>query len=472
MASIKRNFSYNLLLTSCNYIFPLIVYPYISRVLGVTNIGTCNFVDSIVNYFILFAQLGIGSYGVREIARYKDNLEKRNEIFSNLFVINVFTFTIATIALIICTYTIEIFIPYRQFLFVGILKLLSTLFLIEWFFQGIEQFKYITIRSVVVRCVYVLCVFIFVHNQDDTIIYYGLTSMVIVLNAIFNWNYSQRFKRLSFKNITPATYLYPIIVFGYYRILTSMYTTFNITYLGFVRDTTEVGYFTTATKLYTIIMGAFTAFTTVMVPRVSYMLEQGKKDELQKMVDKTIALLVSFAIPVILLCIFNSHTIIQLISGNGYEGAELPFRIVICLLIIIGMEQIIIQQFIMASKRTKLVLILSTVGAFVGIFMNLTITPTMGAVGSSIAWGVSELSVLFTGIYMFGKYLGLYINWRNITFSFVRGVVYIPLLLCSYVFSDSFFRFVTSSVLITVFFIWSNRKLYIKNLSSMILCKK
>ena len=449
MASVKKNFGYNLILTVCNYLFPLITYPYVSRVLGVENIGTCNFVDSIVNYFILFAQLGIGSYGVREIARCKNNRDRCNEVFSNLFAINTILSFLAIVALIVCTYIITFSEPYKQFLWVGILKLLFTLFLIEWFFQGIEQFKYITIRSVIVRCIYVVCVFLFVHDTNDALIYYTLTSLTIVINALWNWNYSRRFRTLSFKNLSPQLYIVPILTFGYYRILTSMYTTFNVAFLGFVKDNAEVGYFTTATKLYGIILSVFTAFTTVMIPRVSYMLEQGEKQKLQDMANKILSLLVSLSIPMILFCVFNAPAIILLIAGEGYEGAITPFRIVIFLLLIIGMEQIIIQQFIMASKKTKLTFIVSTVGAIVGLSLNLLFTPRMGSVGSAISWGCSEFMVLLTGIYFLSKHLHIHIGIKNLFIPLSLGVIYLfPLLLCKYYIKD-----IWICLLFSVFFV-------------------
>ena len=407
MQSIKRNFSYNLILTLCGYIFPLITFPYVSRVLGVENIGICNFVDSIIDYFILFAQLGIGSYGVREIARCREERDRRNEVFNNLFFIYVLTTFISGTLLVVLTFSLPLLQPYKPFLLLGLLKLLFTLFLIQWLFQGIEDFKFITVRSVIVRCLYVIGIFVFVHTREDTLVYYSLTTITIALNAIINWHYSRKYVTLSLKKINPRLYIIPILAFGYYRILTSMYTTFNVTFLGFTTNDTEVGYFTTATKLYTIILSVFTAFTTVMVPRVSYMLEQGQKKELQAMVDKVTSLLASLVTPIIIFCLFQSKSIIYLIAGPGYEGSIIPFQIVIFLLFIIGLEQVIIQQFLMASSSNKSIFIVSSIGAVVGISVNILLTPHFGAIGSSIAWGVSESAVLLTGIYILKKQVGI-----------------------------------------------------------------
>lgn len=424
MANIKKNFGYNLILTFCNYLFPLLTYPYVSRVLGVTNIGICNFVDSIINYFILFSMLGVGSYGVREIARCKDNTERRNEVFSNLFVVNFLMTMISVCVLVICTYLISLLIPYRDFLVLGIIKLIFNLLLIEWFFQGIQQFKYITIRSVVVRCVYVIAVFVFVRTQDDSIVYYGLTCLTIVLNAILNWNYSRRFKTLSFKKLNIESYLAPIFIFGYYRILTSMYTTFNTTFLGFSSGDTEVGYFTTATKLYGIIMAVFTAFTTVMVPRVSQLVKEGNREKMQQIANTTISALVILTIPIIILCEVLAPYIINIIAGPGYDGAIIPFRIVIFLLLIIGMEQIVIQQFLMASDNNKTIFKVSTSGAVVGISLNILLTPHLGAIGSSIAWGCSEMVVLIVGMLSLKKNMGITIDMRALSIKDTLLVIY------------------------------------------------
>ena len=266
--SIKKNFSYNLILTFCNYLFPLLTYPYLSRVLGVEKIGVCNFVDSIIHYFILFSMLGVSSYGIREIAKCREHINQRNYVFSNLILINIIGTVVALLTLIGCTLWVPTFQPYREFLGIGAMKLVFHMFLIDWFFVGLQKFKYITIRSVIVRTIYVLLIFILVNSKEDANTYYALTVLATIVNAIINWNYSRNFRKLSFKHINLRLFILPVLTFGYYRVLTSMYTTFNIVFLGFTSGDVEVGYFSTATKLYTIIMSVFSAFTTVMIPKV------------------------------------------------------------------------------------------------------------------------------------------------------------------------------------------------------------
>ena len=333
---------------------------------------------------------------------------------SNLVFINFLLTVLAVSILVVCTYTIPKLLPYQDFLLVGIVKIVFNLFLIEWFFQGIERFKYIAIRSVIVRILYLIAIFIFVRSKDDSLMYYLLTSLMMAVNACANWIYSINFRSFNLKYLNFKSFIVPIVVFGYYRILTSMYTTFNTIFLGFSSGDVEVGYFSTATKLYTIIMAVFSAFTAVMIPRVSAMLRNKEYDKVQSIADQTFEILILIAVPVIAFCLFNAHEIISIIAGTGYAGAVLPFKIVIFLLAVIGMEQIVIQQFLMASNSNKSIMIVSTVGAFSGILLNFLITPKFGAIGSAVSWSVSELLVLLAGIVLMKKYLGITIRWKNL----------------------------------------------------------
>lgn len=455
--SIKKNFTYNLILTLCGYIFPLITYPYVSRVLGVQNIGVCDFVDSIINYFVLFSMLGIGSYGVREIAKCKNDKDKRNFVFSNLIAINAITSIIALILLVCAILWIPQLTSYRNFLWIGSAKLIFNMFLIEWFFQGLQDFKYITIRSVIVRAVYVLLVFLLVHSKDDTIIYFSLTVFTTILNSVINWNYSRRYQKLSFVSLKIKYFILPVLVFGYYRILTSMYTTFNVVFLGFTSGDTEVGYFATATKLYSIIMAMFTALTTVMVPKVSELLAEGNKSKLIEIANKIFSILTVLSFPTIIYCVFFAKDIIFLLAGDGYSGAISPFRIVIFLLLVIGMEQIVVQQFLMASSSNRSVFSVSTTGAVVGLTMNLILTPKLGAIGSSISWGLSEVSVLIVGLFLLKKYMEITLQIKILIENVLWSVLYIfPLLLMSFWDFNHWIKMLLSGFITVVLFILIN----------------
>lgn len=394
MPSVKKNFLYSSVLTTANYIFPLLTYPYVSRVLGVMNIGICNFVDSIINYFVLFSMMGISTVGIREVAINKNNPDKLKSAFSSLLTLNAITTIIGIIALAIATITVPKLQENSELMFFGAFKLLFNLFLIEWFYKGLEDFRYVAMRTIIVKCFYVASVFIFVRKANDYPIYYLLTVLMVVVNAIINVIHSRKFVSFSFHEIELKKYLKPYFTLGIYLLLTSMYVSFNVIYLGFVGGDTQVGYYTTATKLYTILIALFSAFTGVMLPRMSSLIDEGRIDEFQNKLTQSINILMSFSIPAIIFMILLAPQIVLLISGPGYGGAIIPMRIIMPLMFIIGYEQILIVQTLMPLKKDKIIFRNSILGATMAIALNILLVGQLQAVGSAIVWLCCETSLL------------------------------------------------------------------------------
>ena len=367
MVTLKKNIFYSTILTTANYIFPLLTYPYVSRVLGVDKIGICNFVDSIINYFVLFSMLGVGIVGIREIAKNKNDKECLNKTFNSLFFLNTLSTTIMLVLLIIAINIVPKLNEHKELMYIGAFKLVFNYLLIEWLYKGLEDFKFITNRTVIIRCLYVISVFIFIHDVNDYKLYYLLMALMVVLNSIVNILYSRKFVKYSLSNIYIKPYIRPFIILGLYMLLTSMYTSFNVAYLGFVAGETEVGYYTTATKLYGIILSVFTAFTGVMLPRMSALIAEHNIDEFKNLLKKSVNLLFGFSIPLISFTMIFAKPIILLLSGKGYDGAITPMQIVMPLILIIGYEQILVIQTLMPLKYDKAILINSIVGACIGI---------------------------------------------------------------------------------------------------------
>ena len=265
--------------------------PGVRCVLGVSNIGICNFVDSVVHWFILFSMMGITILGNREIAAIGQDRERRCKAFSELIVLNLAATLLAAVALIVAIYVVPKFEPYRSLLWIGVLKLFANFLCIEWYFRGTENFRYITSRTILVKIVYVIAVFVFVRKADDYPLYYLLTVLMLSVNALINLFYARRSVSLTLKGIQLSNYLKPFLTLGIYMLLTSMYVTLNVTYLGFVSDDQQVGYYTTASKLYSIVIAFFTAFTGVMLPRLSSLVSENRMDEFRNMIGKTFDIL-------------------------------------------------------------------------------------------------------------------------------------------------------------------------------------
>lgn len=394
MPSLKKNFLYSSILTCANYIFPLLTYPYVSRVLGVENIGVCNFADSIISYFLIFSSMGINSVGIREIAKTNGNLEKLNQTYRSLLTLVLISTTIAAAILLIVTFCVPQLFVHKELMFIGMIRLFASVFQVEWLFKGLEQFKYITQRSIAVKCIYTAMVFCLVKESDDYTIYFGLYAAMVCVNALLNILYSRKFVRFGFCITQVKLYFRSFLTMGVYMILTSMYTTLNVVFLGFVGGEIQVGYYTTATKLYAIFLSLFTAFTGVMLPRMSLLMGEGRIDEFKAIIKKSQSILITFSLPVIIYVEIFASGIVALLSGTGYEGAVFPMRIIFSLLFICGYEQILVIQTLMPLKQDRILLRNSMIGAGFGMVLNFALVPSFLCVGSSLVWVLAELVIL------------------------------------------------------------------------------
>lgn len=424
--SLKKNFLYSSVLTSSNFFFAFITYPYVSRVLGVANMGVCNWIDSIINYFLLFSMMGIVIVGNREIAANKDNRNKLNSTYSSLLTLNGLFTLIATLVLLVLIFFVPKFTNYRCMLFVGLIKLALNFLTVDWLYKGLEKFQYVTACNLIVKIIYVILVFALVREEKDYVIYYVLSVFSIVITSLINIFYARNFVtyKMSFSNFRAI--LRPFLTYGLYTILTSAYTSLNITYLGFVAGEVEVGYYTTATKLFNIIISLFTALTGVVLPRASFLYSHGRTDELEEILKKTLNILFCIGIPIVIIGMICADNIIYIIAGAGYEGAVKPMQISMPLVLVIGLEQILIIQGLMPMKQDKSVMRGTIMGALLSVITNLIFTSLFASIGAAIVWFVSEIAVLANAQYSIKKFLGLTIPFKNF---FMMCVRYIPLIL-------------------------------------------
>lgn len=391
--SIRKNFAYKSTLTLSSYIMAFITFPYVSRVLGVEHIGLVNFVDNTINYFLLFATMGMNLLGVREIAAVKEDPDNRNAVFSKLLGMNLM-FTVATLLVYMAAVvTLSKLNLYKELFFIGTSKIIATAFLVEWFFTGIEDFRYITLRSLAIKLLYVIAVFVFVRTRDDYELYFIITTGTVVLNAVVNSIYVRKFVELRWKDILDTSYLKQNCILGIYAIMTSMYLTFNVMYLGLVSNNTQVGYYTTAFKVYMVILGLFSAFTNVMLPRMSALLAEGEQQRFQQLVDKSFRAICTFSMPIIACAMILSPQIIYILSGAGYEGAVTPMRIIMPAALFVGIAQVLAIQILTPMKRDKSLFAASVVGAAVSLMINISLVHKLQSIGSALVLLCSEIAV-------------------------------------------------------------------------------
>lgn len=183
-SSVKKNFGWNFVLMISGYLFPLLTYPYITRVLGAESLGIGNFVLSIIDYAVLFSTFGIASIGYRYIPQCNEDKEKRNHVFCSLVSLHLIMSVVVLVVYILAVYTLPQLQEHKYLYIVGATKVFLNVFLVEWLFEGMQDFRYITIRTIAMRMAYVIGIFIFIHTSDDYDRYVYITIGQVVINSI------------------------------------------------------------------------------------------------------------------------------------------------------------------------------------------------------------------------------------------------------------------------------------------------
>ena len=393
MSSIKINFLYKSALTVSTYVIGFITFPYVTRVLGVENLGVVNYIDNLTNYFLLFATMGISILGVREISSAGQDNKLRNKVFSNILGLNiVFTFIVLAIYLLSAEFIPELQ-SYKELLYIGIGKIVFTVLLVEWLYTGLEEFRYIAVRSIAIKLLYVIAIFVLIKSPEDYKLYFAITVGTIILNAIINILYALRFIHINIYDLLSVRYLKENFTLGSYLILNSMYSTFNVVFLGLTTNNIQVGYYTTAFKLYSIILAFFSAFTSVMLPRMNALISQNDQSEFNRLIKNSFSIVYSFCIPLIFFTIIMASDIIYVIAGEEYEQAIIPMMIIMPAVFMVGLSQILAVQIITPLKKDKILLLASILGAVSGISLNILLVSQLQSIGTAITLLCSETIV-------------------------------------------------------------------------------
>ena len=261
--------------------------------------------------------------------------------------------------------------------------------------------------------------------------------MLVVVNAVINFGHSRKFVHISFQKLLLKKYVKPFFMLGVYLLLTSMYTSFNVTFLGFVSGDMQVGYYSTSVKLFNIILALFSAFTGVMLPRMSLLVESGKMDKFKSLLYKSVDVLFCISVPLVIFTVVMARPIVYLISGKEYEGAVFLLQIVAPLILIIGYEQILVMQALMPLKEDKVILKNSFMGALLGISLNVLLVPRWQGVGSSVCWLLSETLILVLSQKFMLKEFKVYFPLRRFLGVLKGYILLVPFLYMVYCFWEN-----------------------------------
>lgn len=402
--SISINLIANGIKTLMTILFPLITFPYASRVLGASGIGKVNYATSIISYFSMFAALGIAIYAVREGARIRDDKEQFSKFAKEMLNINLLTTALAYLALIIFL-CLPILGDYKALLIILSGTIVFSTIGMEWLFTIKEEYAYITKRAVLFQFISLVLLFLLVRSKDDYYRYAALSVISSGGSAILNLFYSRKF--VNWRKRTTLEYrkhLKPIMLIFGTSIASSIYMTMDTTMLGAMSGDTATGIYTAAVKINTVVSTLIGTISSTILPRVSYYIGKGLKGEYEKLMKLSMDILMLISMPLSIGMICTSDILILLFSGSEFLPGSLAAKILSAKVVIGAVNRILAYQICIPYKKDKDVLISTICGAVFNLIANIVLIPRFGVTGASIATFFSEVVVLIVLTYYSNRF--------------------------------------------------------------------
>ena len=385
---IIKNYLYNLSYQILTIILPIITVPYVTRIFTSEALGNYVFYNSIVSYFSLFAMLGIGVYGTKQIAAATDV----SSTFWNIYVIQLIASILAISVYVIAVFSIPQMggiIP----LIVGI-TLFANMIDISWLFSGKEDFKKITIRNVVIRIIGVISIFTFIKSSDDLYLYVFLIVIFDFLGQFVMWVPAKKFiKRPSFNTKIMKKNLHPIILLFLPQVAISLYVVLDRTLLGLLGSYSDVGIYEQGQKLISILLKVVSSLGVVMLPRVANLLSERKDREAQNMVKFSFILYNLIIFPMIFGLIAVNEVFVKLFLGQNFQDVKYVLYIIVFNIMFVGWTNILGYQVLVVRNKNKEFMLSTTIPAFVSVAVNIAVIPFFGYIGASITSVVVEILV-------------------------------------------------------------------------------
>lgn len=427
---LVKNILFNNIYQIFNLIIPLILAPYISRVLTPTGVGIKSYTNTYVTYFMMIASLGTIEYGTREIARVRDDPVKLSSTFWEIEILTVFS-TMASI--IGWCFLAQFYKEYSFYLWIWTIQIVGALFNISWFFVGIERLKYTLSINLVIKIISFVLTILFVKNADDTWIYILILSLTSFFGFLSTWIFLPKFLVRSRPNLHAVftRHLKQTFIYFLPSVATSVYTVLDKTLIGIISKNDDYnGFYEQATKIVDLgkVLG-FSAINGVVTSRASYLYKLENKDKIQQLMDNAmnVNLFLSIAISFGICAI--SSVFVPLFFGEGYEMTTQMLYVLAPLVFVISLSNTCGSVYFTPSNHRMQSTLFLVIGSVINLSMNIVLISSIGPIGACISTlfaetVISVLYVSFCKIITWKKILEL--AWRKlIAGSMMFSVVYL-----------------------------------------------
>lgn len=412
MPARKKSLKINTILytfkTFMGVIFPMVTFPYASRVLGAEGIGKVTFSNSIVSYFILVAGLGILSYAIREGSKYRDDRQEFEQFASEIYTINIMATFISVLVFGVTVFYFEKLINYQGILLILGLAIPLTTVGVEWIFNIFEDYLYITVRSLVVQLFSLVILFIFVRTPKDIYQYAIFYLFSTVAANIFNLFYARKYCSLHLCfNKEMVKHLKPILVIFASSVASTIYVSTDTTLLGIIHDDATVGYYAAASKIYSVLRVSVDAVVSVSFARLSFYLGNQMQSEFDRLAKKIVHIAFLVLAPLTVGVFFMAKEAIHILNGTGFDPAIITLQILSIAMPYSVLASVLTKIAFLPYKYEKDILIATIVGAVTNFFLNLYLIPILREKGAALTTVLAEVLVLAIMIYRMNKFYKL-----------------------------------------------------------------
>jgi len=456
MSNLKKNTLYNGILSVSNILYPLIIFPYLTRILNPEGLGIISYVNSIVQYFLIFANFGISIYGVREIAKSRNNKEELSKTFYEIFFLRLLTTTIVLTIYLTMLYFIKHNITI-DFLKWGSLIILLSILDLNWFFQGIENFKFITIRTVLFHLLIIVLSINLVRNSNDALIsfqipiflsgFLGLINLFFALKSITIINI-KKIKEYSKINYKPA-----LLIFGS-TLAINIYMIVDNILLGYLTNMENVAFYSLSVKLVKIPITLLTVVSPVLIPSIINLLNNNKKEEVKILINKSIELALSFSIPLIVIFLALAPEIITIFAGNKFNESIIIIRYLTPLIILLSLSNIFGLQILIPLKKDFIFLKIVTLGLFINLILNFMLIPIYSYFGAVISSIVTELYITIATYFQAKKYLYFQIPIKIIKTTLLINLIYLLGIMLIKITISNLYTIISIGIIFTTIFFY------------------
>ena len=384
----------NLILTSSNILFPLLTFPYITHVLSNDSYGRISFIDAFTSYFLTFATIGIPFYGIREIAKVKDDPQQYSKLVIELAGFQLCLSLFFSVVFLVMQFYVPAIHSNFGLVKIACIVIISSSFSIDWFFQGTENFGYITKRSLFTKLLNVISIFLFVKAATDHNIYYLISALTILINSAWNFIYFlRRFYQPFTGRLTIKPHLRSLLVLFSINISISVYTVLDTIILGLFTDPTTVSLYTVPLKLVKMFWTVVGSIGVVLIPKIAYLFVRDDQQAITDLIKKSSNIVFLLTIPFAGFCLVFPHEILVVIAGDKYLRTVGALQILSVVPLIIGFCNVLGSQFLLPIGQEKKILHATIVGLVVSLALNFSLIPYLKHLGAALACVAAETAV-------------------------------------------------------------------------------